>query len=295
MPRYEWSDIRIFLEVVDSGSAMAAADRLGINYTTVYRRVSALEERLGKRLFSRSNQGWKITSIGERIVPYAKSMAEGASCISRLTAADRQELTGLLRVNSDYCADRVLMPAARLFVERYPEVSLQILASAEIPDIAAGKVDLALRVTDDPPPDLIGKRVARVGYAVYASAALREAMAAEPDRRDMPCIAWVSPGADLPAWIERGFPETRRVYRTTSLALMLSMAREGIGVAKLPCVLGEPDPVLERLPECLGEPGPGLWLLCHVDLRTTARVRIFRDLILAELDKQRDLIEGRRR
>ena len=293
MHSLDWDDIRHFLEVVRSGSATQAAVRLRINHTTVYRRISALEDRLGKKLFERSNNGWVITPVGERIVAYAESMAEEACNIERQILADSHELSGLLRVTAaDHCSDRLVMPVIRKFVERYPEVSLEVIATADELDLAAREADIALRGTDKPPPNLVGKRIARIGFAVYGTEALLERATGDPAAEDLPCITWVGDGRSLPPWIEKSFPNTRRVYRTTSMAVMVAMAREGIGIAQIACVLGDPVPDLHRVPARHVEPGPDLWVLSHVDLRTTARVRIFRDFLVEELQRQKDLIEG---
>ncbi len=293
MHNLDWDDIRHFLEVVRSGSATQAAIRLGINHTTVYRRISALEEQLGKNLFERSNNGWVLTPVGERIVAFAESMAEDANNIERQILADSHELSGLLRVTAaDHCVDQLMMPAIRKFIQRYPEINLEMVATADEVDLAAREADVALRGTDDPPPNLVGKRITQIGFAVYGTQALKEYSAENPDADDLPCITWVGDGHTRPAWIEKSFPNTRRIYRATSFHVMKSMAREGIGIAQLACVLGDPDPLLHRLPARHVEPGPGLWVLSHVDLRTTARVRIFRDFLVTELEKQRDLIAG---
>ena len=293
MHTLNWDDIRHFLEVVRSGSVIQAAVRLGVNHTTVYRRISALEDRLGKSLFERSNNGWVITPVGERIVAFAESMAEDANNIERQILADSHELSGLLRVTAaDHCADRLVMPAIRKFIQRYPEISLEVVATADELDLAAREADVALRGTDEPPPNLVGKRITQIGFAVYGTQALKEQATDDPDAEDLPCITWVGDGHTRPPWIEKSFPNTRRIYRTTSVLVMLGMAREGIGIARVACVLGDPDPKLYRVPARHVEPGPGLWVLSHVDLRTTARVRIFRDFLVDELEKQRDLIAG---
>lgn len=289
-----WDDVRHFLEVVRSGSATQAAVRLGVNHTTVYRRISALENQLGKDLFERSNNGWVITPVGERIVAFAESMAEDANNIERQILADSHELSGLLRVTAaDHCADRLVLPAVRKFVQRYPEVNLEMVATADELNLAAREADVALRGTDQPPPNLVGKRITQIAFAIYGTQTLKEQVASGPDAADIPCVTWVGDGHTRPPWIEKSFPNSQRIYRTTSIPVMLGMAREGIGIARLPCVLGDPDPKLHRIPARHVEPGPALWVLSHVDLRTTARVRIFRDFLVEELEKQKDLIEGK--
>lgn len=293
MHRLDWDDIRHFLEVVRSGSATGAASRLGVNHTTVYRRISALEERLEKKLFERATNGWVITPVGERIVAYAESMAEEANNIERQVLADSHELRGPLRVTAPDHAESLLLPVVRKFLARYPEVDLEIIATSDELDLAAREADVALRGTDAPPPNLVGKRIAQIALGVYACPSLAARARTEPDAEDLPCITWIGDGSSLPPWIEKNYPRTRRIYRTNSIRVMQSMAREGIGIACLACVLGDPDHILERIPTQFIEPCMTMWVLSHVDLRTTARVRIFRDFLVAELEKQMPLIEGK--
>jgi DNA-binding transcriptional LysR family regulator len=291
----DWRDVRYFLEVVRSGSVTQAAIHLGVNHTTVSRRITALEDRLGKNLFERSGRGWVITPAAEQVVAFAESMAEDASNIERQILADSHELSGLLRVTAaDHCIERLIMPTMRKFTQRYPQINLELIATADEVDLSAREADVALRGTDNPPPNLVGKRIARIGFALYAIKALIERVSADPEAEDIPCITWVGDGHTRPHWIEKNFPKTQRIYRTTSVGAMLGMAREGIGIASVACVLGDPDPVLGRVPAKYVEPGPELWVLSHVDLRTTARVRIFRDFLVEELKSQKDLIEGSR-
>ncbi|MEN8179569.1 MAG: LysR family transcriptional regulator [Pseudomonadota bacterium] len=290
----DWDDIRYFLELVRSGSVTQAAIRLGVNHTTVSRRISALEDRLGKSLFERLARGWIITPAAEQVVAFAESMAEEANNIERQILADSHELSGVLRVTAaDHCIERLVIPTVRKFIQNYPQVNLELVATADEVDLAAREADVALRGTDEPPPNLVGKRIARIGFAVYATKELAEQVATDPDAEDIPCITWVGDGHTRPAWIEKSFPNAQRIYRTTSAVAMLEMVREGIGIARVACVLCDPDPMLHRVGAKYIEPGPDLWVLSHVDLRTTARVRIFRDFLVDELEKQKGLIEGK--
>lgn len=295
MHKLDWNDIRHFLEVAHTGSLTQAAIQLGVNHTTVSRRIAALEKQLGKNLFERTGSGWIITPVGEHIVAYAKAMAEEAHNIERQVLADSHELSGLLRVTAaDHCFEHLAMPAIRRFITQYPDIDLEVVATADEVDLSTREADVAIRGTDQPPPNLVGKRIARIGMAIYGTPALQAQAEADPDADDIPCITWVGDGRTRPSWIEKSFPRTRRIYRTTSFSAMHNMAREGIGIAQLGCVLGDPDHKLLRVAARQVESGPSLWVLSHVDLRTTARVRIFRDFLVAELEKKRDLIAGNR-
>lgn len=294
MHNMDWDDVRYFLEVVHSGSVSGAARRLGVNQTTVSRRISALEKRLGTNLFDRSGNNWTITAVGEQLVAPAEIMADEALGIERQVMAESQELRGRLRVTiADVCTQFLVMPAIETFTRRYPEVELEIIATPDLLDLAAREADVAMRATDEPPPNLVGKRITRMGYAVYGTRTLLERVQADPGAGDIAGITWIGDSRMRPPWIEKSFPNIRQLYRTSELGIMWRMAHTGLGLAQIPCALGDTDPALHRIPARYVEPGWGLWVLTHVDLRTTARVRIFKDILVAELEKQKDLIEGR--
>jgi len=293
MHNIDWNDIHQFLAIASAGSAIKAATELGINHTTVYRRMAGLERKIGKKLFERSSTGWLITPLGERILAYAESMAEDANAIERKILSDTQDLSGTLRITvGESCTDSILMPVIRQFSARYPEVQLEVITSTDELDLAAREADIALRATDNPPENLVGRRIGAIAYAVYGNQELLQTISSNPDQ-DVPCITWLGDGYTRPAWIKNHFLQSRKVYRATSTQTMLSMVRAGIGIAKMSCMLCDPDPMLERIPMASCEPGPALWILSHVDLRTTARVRIFRDFLVEALEAQVDLIEGR--
>lgn len=294
MQSTDWNDLRYFLEVVRAGSVSQAAQRLGVNQTTVSRRITALEDYLGKKLFERLGNGWVITPVGERLISSAENMAEEAHAIERHVMAESQELSGKLRVTvADVCTHFLVMPAILSFTRQYPDVDLEIIATRDLLDLAAREADVAFRSTDEPPANLVGKRITQLTYAIYGTREMLESGQADSDGDDIPCITWIGDGHTRPPWIEKSFPKTPRIYRTSELGLMVQMARQGIGIAQIPCVLGDSDPLLHRIPARFIEPGWGLWVLSHVDVRTTARVRIFKDILVAELEKRKDLIEGR--
>jgi len=292
---FDWDHIRHFLEVVRSGSVSGAAKQLGVNQTTVSRRITAIEQHLGQALFDRSGHNWVITPVGERLVQSAERMADEANTIARYAMAESQALSGKLRVTvADACTQFLVMPALHAFSQQYPDVDLEVIATWELLDLAAREADIALRSTNEPPPNLVGKRIAQLAYAVYGTRDLLERVRSKQATADIHCITWVGDGHTRPPWIERSFSETRRVYRTSELSMMVQMAKQGTGIAQIPCALGDTDPLLHRIPARYVEPGWGLWVLSHVDLRTTARVRIFKDFLVEALEAQRDLIEGRR-
>ena len=292
MQPIDWDNVRHFLEVVYAGSVRQASHQLGVNQTTVSRRISALEDQLGNKLFDRSVKGWMITPVGERLIESAEHMAEEAHTIERFVLAESQELRGRLRLTvGDICTQQLVMPAVELFIKKYPEVDLEIVATRDDLNLSAREADIAVRATDNPPENLIGQRIATLAFAVYGNKKMFERV--KENDKSIPCITWIGDSNTRPPWINKSFPGSPRVYRTTELGVMLQMAKQVLGIAQMPCALCEPDPALYRIPAKYIEPGWGLWLLSHVDLRTTARVRIFKNFLLDELKKQSVLLEGK--
>lgn len=290
----DWDNLRHFREVVRSGSVTRAAQRLGVNQTTVSRRITALEQHLGANLFQRSGHSWLITAVGEQLVASTEAMFEEVNNIERHAMADSQELSGKLRVTvADVCTQHLAIPAIEKFTQQYPDVELEIIATRDELNLAAREADIALRTTDEPTPNLVGKRIGQLGYAIYGTPEILDRVQHNFDAGDVPCITWVGDGTTRAPWIEKSFPNTRQVYRTSELGLMLQMVKQGMGMAQMPCVFCDSDSQLHRIPAHYVEPGWGLWVLSHIDLRTTARVRIFRDFLVEELEKKRELIEGR--
>lgn len=292
MHNMDWDQVRFFLAVVRNGSVSNAAKILKVNQSTVSRRITALEDQLGRPLFDRTANGWLVTPVGERLVKPAERMADEAHAIERQVVADSQELSGLLRVTvAEICTQVLAMPAISQFIRQYPSINLEVISSNAELDLAARDADVAVRVTEDPPQDLVGKRIGLLAYAVYGVEAMYERVM-EGDQT-VPCITWIGDGHSKPEWVTKSFTKTPYIYRCSGLAFMQRMVQEGLGVAQMPCALGDSDPLLRRIPVRYVEAGWGLWVLSHVDLRTTARVRLFRDYLVSELEQKLDLIEGR--
>ncbi|MEJ8566083.1 LysR family transcriptional regulator [Elongatibacter sediminis] len=292
MQGINWQDLRCFLEVGHAGTLTGAARRLGVNQTTVSRRITALEKALNAPLFDRSANGWFITPVGEAVLRSAEAIEDEVLTISRLVQIDRQELSGKLRVTApDVCIQGLLMPGLNRFSERYPDIDIELIATEETLDLSVHDADIAFRATDKPPPNVVGTHIADFAYAVYATPEILQQHREKPD--SVGAIAWVGDRLLQPDWVRTAFPEMGVRYRANSLNVAFTMARQGLGFALLPCGLGDPSSRLRRVPTDYRPPSKGFWLLSHIDLRTTARIRIFRDFMLDSIKPYIPLIEGR--
>ena len=295
MQSINWDDLRYCLAVAREGSVTAAARKLEVNHTTVSRRISALEQDLNVTLFDRSTTGWLITPVGETILASAEHMAEEVNSIKRLVQADRQELSGKLRVTSvDICIQRLLLPPLKAFARQYPDIEIELIASTEMLDLSVHDADIAFRTTNQPPANVVGKHIADFAYSVYATHELYAQYLENPHSVSAITWSWAAAANARPAWLANCFPGMPMRYRVNSLSVVLDMARQGMGFAQLPCALGDAAPELRRVPHDHAEPRLGFWVLSHIDLRTTARIRIFRDFMLEAIAPYVPLIEGQR-
>ena len=281
------------MEVVRTGTLTAAANKLGVNQTTVSRRITALETTLNAPLFDRTASGWQITPVGEAVMRFVDVIADEVHSIGRLVQVDRQELSGKLRVTApDACIQGLLMPGLNIFSSMYPEIDIDVIATEAILDLAVHDADVAFRATNKPPPNVLGTHIADFAYAVYAAPALYAQYLENPD--GVGGISWAGDGRSTPQWMRAAFPGMQVRYRANSLNVAFNMARQSLGFALLPCGLGDASSRLCRVPADYDAPRMGFWLLSHIDLRTTARIRIFRDFMLDAVKPFVPLIQGER-
>jgi molybdate transport repressor ModE-like protein len=298
----DWNELRLVLAVQRAGSLTAAAAVLGIDHSTAFRRLKAVEERLGVRLFERLPGGsYAPTSSGERMAAAAERMEAEALAISRdLTGRDHR-LSGRLRVtSSETLAYRLLTGQVAAFRKAHSGITVELAIDNRVLSLSRREADVALRPFRPKEPELWGRKLADVAWTVYASRIYAGAFVNDLRRpeslQDHPLIGWdeAATGIAAAAWLARIAPGDAFTFRSNSLVNQLVAAKAGIGLAVMPCYLGDPEPDLVRfLPQPISELAGELWIITHNDLRRTARVRAFFDLVGDGLAAERDLLEGR--
>jgi DNA-binding transcriptional LysR family regulator len=293
-PDLSWDEFRLVKSIADARSLAGAAERLGVNQSTVFRRLAALEAAVGARLFDRSRAGYEPTVAGEDMIALATTMAESIIEFERRVAGRDVKPTGELSVTVPIAIGLHFMPAiVAEFQVVNPGVVVELILSNQALDLSRRGADVAVRLTNDPPEALVGRRICTARYCVYR----RRDIAAEPGAEAIESIPFIGYGDALaPAsgrrWIETHVDRGRIAAKADSANCMLELARRGVGAALLPCFLGDRSPDLVRIGYPPPELDAGLWTLTHADLRRAARVRAFMDFAGAELTKHRRVIEG---
>jgi len=295
----EWDDYRFFLAVARKTSVKQAADQLGVNRSTVLRRITGFEKRLGVRLFERLPNGYFTTPAGDEMLAFAEKMEALSNDVDRHIAGRDKKLSGTIRVSlSGALATYVLMPDLAAFAQAHPDIRLEIQSTYGMPDLARREADVAIHISNDPPEDLVGRRVVKVARAAYIGADFVNAgqepdtHSARPDPRQN-WIGWSSEPSSM-QWVEDSdFPDLPITTVITDPYATIKALEAGMGMTILPCYLGDSEPGLRRVPPGNLQWQMDLWVLTHKDLRNTARIRKFTGYITNALIRQRDLLEGR--
>jgi DNA-binding transcriptional LysR family regulator len=294
MPTQDWNDLRYVLALSDAGSLAGAARVLGVNYSTMLRRLGALEARLGVALCDRA-PAYTLTVAGEELAEAARRMQEAFDTAERRLLGRDLRLSGTLRVTTtDTLWATVLPPILAAFSKQHGDVSLELTTTTTIVNLSKRDADVAVRMDRKPPPHLVGRRICEAAYALYASPGyLKEVPAA----RDLKKHRWIAPddslaGTSIARWLASELPDVSPVFRADTLTGLAQAAHAGLGVTALPCYLGDSLAGLRRVRGPIRAMTNELWTLTHEDLRGTARVRALMDWLGGALTAERSLFAG---
>ncbi len=284
----EWSDLKSVLAVARAGTLTAAARSLGVDSTTVGRRIVALETQLSTRLFDRMRDGFRMTPAGEVAAAEAEAMEAHALAVeSRLRGSDAR-VEGPVRLTAlDGLIDRLIMPALPRLLTRYPLLELSVMSGTETLRLSRREADIALRHTRPSEPDAVIREIGAVAMAFYC--AKDNTFGDPPPIISMPKARET---AGFTQTLARAFPGSRIALRANTEGHMFEAARAGVGVALIDCLAGDGDPGLRRFHPEIVAANP-LLAVTHVDIHKAPRVRAVIDFLI-ELHKEKaDLIEGR--
>jgi len=288
-----WDDMRLFLAVARTGSISGGARQLGVQHSTVSRRMRQLEQKLGARLIERKKSGYELTPAGEKVKQAALRIESEVISVDDTLLGKDTNLVGPLKVTAiNNMASSVLMPMFAAFSKQHSQVDLHIIVSNIDASLPEREADIAIRLTNSPTDTLIGKRMVTVASTIYGSRDYLKQLkklGTEPKWIGVNCCSFHK------SWTKQYCTEQAFDFYSDDTLLTLSAIREGLGVSFLPCFMGDSDPLLERY----ADPDPahnlGLWILLHPDLKHTARVMAFRNHMIKSINEKKDLFEGLQR
>ncbi|MEM9105769.1 MAG: LysR family transcriptional regulator [Pseudomonadota bacterium] len=285
-----WDDLKYFLAVARTGTLRGGADSIQVNHTTLARRVSIMEERVGSRLFDRSKSGLVLTQLGEDLMPHAERVEEEMTAASRAIVGHDANPSGTVYVTMPHgLAMTSIMEDLAAFADLYPDISLNMHFTNNIEDLTRREADVSLRVAHAVTDDVVGRRLVQMSQAAYCTRAY--AMTVRDNGGEgLHLIGWHEPEGDTTAkWVaDSYYPKARLRHRVSELVPLITLTAAGLGMAYLACNLGDRHPDLVRAPYQKPMPYRALWLLLHRDLRNTARVRLFVDFLAERIRTRRN-------
>lgn len=282
---YDWNDLRAFLAVAREGSTLAASRSLGINQTTVARRIEALEGRLRLKLFERGQSGSRISEAGLALLAEAEAVEAAAARFMQKASVQQRGLGGTIRVTaSEGAANMVLTPALPEFRSQYPDVIVELVLTDAHLDLQAGEADIAIRgAAALPDSNLVARKVSEVLFAPYCSFDYAR-------KHGLPTIETLGrhhvigpeghlvnvPG--MAALMARA-RDADISYRCNSMINLTLAVQSGVGVGLLPCPVGDSDPDLIMVYPPDEDTRAGTWVVTRPEMKNVPRVRAFIDFI----------------
>ncbi|CAM3527044.1 LysR family transcriptional regulator [Klebsiella variicola] len=275
----EWGDVRVFLAVMRKGSFGEAARSLGVSHPTVGRRIKALEAEAQQALFRRTKEGLVLTDAGDRVLKLAEAVENSALAMERRLAGNHERLEGILRIScAEWFANYVLAPVLSELTRRHLAIVPEIIASYRLLNLSRRDADIAFRIVPFTEPDIVQRRLMTIPYALYGTPDMAGIAQHDPAAVGLILMNTAQSHFSDVAWLLDRFPQSRRVFTSTSRAVQAQMCQRGMGIAVLPRPLG--DAIIGLQPISMPEPPPSknIWVGYHSDLRHMDRLRVMLDI-----------------
>jgi len=284
----DWDELRVFLTVAQCGSVTAASMRLGVNQSTVSRRINNFEQKMNVRLFERLSTGYELTPEGEELKHRVLKIDDEVQAIDRHIMGKNIELNGPIRITTSLAIERyLLMPIFKKFNKLHPGIELHLDMSDNIYNLTQREADIAIRVTRDSiPENLIGRELGLLKFGVYGE---RKYLESYKKSKNKP-LRWIGEDNNelRPKWIPEKFDQLRLVIRTNEVLSTLDAIQQGLGVGRLPSFIGDAENKLSQLNTKHELSMVPVWLLTHVDMRRVNRMSVFTSFLVEEIRNSLD-------
>ena len=293
---FDWNDLKHFLAVARQGSTIAAAKALGLSQSTVHRRLSELEARIGRELVTRHATGYRLTGYGAELVAYAERVEAAVKDFEHHVSDAARDRAGVIRVT---CPEPIVYRMTGFidrFHARHPKLRIEFVISDRYLDLLKGDADVAFR-SGDTEDELVGRKIADSIWAIYASRGYIERHG-KPDRvEDLSQHLLVSFDDSMSKhrvmqWLKDNAPDARISARNNSVLGLVYAVKSGIGMGPLPTAIADAEQDLVRVLGPIQELARSWRILTHPDLRRTPRISAFFDFVVEEQEALRSILTG---
>lgn len=293
----EWGDFKIVLALAKEGSVAGAARALGVDGSTISRRLAVLEKAVGATLLLRGGRKFSLTTEGKSAVAAAQAIETAVSSAKSAIRTAKKGVEGVVKFSLASSVVPVLMPLLTEMAVKYPLLTLEMQADNRKVDLAKGEADIALRMARPTEPDLIARRAVVMGWGVYAAKdyAAKYGLPASPyELSNHRLVHYIEELHVQPAirWIEDFRQPSAPIARVNSTDMAVNVIATGKSIGVVPCFEVENrDELIRVFPELVAL-SPG-WIVYHETARNTARVRVVVDALVEFLEARADFFAGR--
>jgi molybdate transport repressor ModE-like protein len=295
----DWDDFRFVLAIVRGGSVSAAAKQLGVDHATVIRRVDRLEHRLSAKLFDRRKTGYLLTEAGQRVADSAETMESTIVANQEAVGGSRARLTGTVRIGApDGFGSYFLAPRLVKFGERYPDLDLELVATARMFSLSKREADIAISLSMPKEGRIVGRKLADYSLGLYAAPAYLDRAPPIASRSDLLHHRFVGYIEDLLYTPELDYvpqvsSKISAKFRSANLIAQLNATVSGFGIAVLPHFMAIAHPQLRPVLADEITIQRAFFLLMHADSKDLARIRAVADYVHETVEQERALFIGR--
>jgi DNA-binding transcriptional LysR family regulator len=293
---FDWNDLKYLLAVARHGSTIAAGKALGLSQSTVHRRLTELESRIGRPLVTRHSTGYRLTEFGEEMRLYAERVEASVQEFERHVSDSARDESGIIRVTCPEPIMQRLTPLIERFHARHPKLRVEFIMSDRYLDLSKGEADVAFR-SGDTEDELVGRKIADSVWAVYASSGYIAKRGRPKNIEELARHALVSLDETMSrhrvvTWLNEAVPGANVVARNNSVLGLVYAVKSGVGIGPLPTAIADAEPDLVQVLGPILELARSWRLLTHPDLRRAPRIAAFFNFIIEERDAVKSILTG---
>jgi DNA-binding transcriptional LysR family regulator len=291
-----WEDLRFVLALARAGNLRRAAGTLGVDATTVGRRLAAIDERVGYPLFERTGAAWTVTSAARALLADLEAMEASALAAERKLAGGATAATGVVRVAaSDAFTIHRLLGDLRRLGDELPGIEIELVTSSGLADLRRREADIAVRFVKPDSQELRARRISSLRWSLYGSADyLARAPRVDPQSglAGHRILRWSGPPLRpaVIAWLDEHSTAATTALRSRDLHVLIEACSNGMGLAALPGAMARNRGLVRTIDHHID--ASDVWLIVHRDLRKVPRVRAVADWLWARLRADADRLHA---
>lgn len=290
----DWNDLKVFLALAEQGQLTSAAKRLHVSHPTIARRIKALEQQIGARLFDRLPDRFALTPAGEQLLADSRKMQQAAESIDRRSAGLIDVAQGVVRLSAGEAMINFIGQHLPRLRQNLQCVEFELSASHMLANLSRREADLLIREQVPDLASIVTRKLGRAAYAIYARKGTKVRDMSPETLRKHTWLGFDDDHTYMPGqnWTRELLSGWRPQIRVNDWLVMRDAVAAGAGLAVLPCYLADRDLNLQRVGGLLPDVTADQWLLVHRDLRTLPRIRAVMDQLVDLFQEQKPALAG---